>query len=52
MEEVQELLTSDTGRIDESVQSLEQKLDIIRDEMQELKVKLYARFGRSINLET
>lgn len=52
VEEVQELLTSDTARIDESVLSLEQKLDVIRDEMQELKVKLYARFGRSINLET
>lgn len=31
---------------------VEEKLSIIREEMTQLKVELYARFGRSINLET
>lgn len=50
--EVLELLSSSTERIDTEVQVLEERLSGIRDEMQELKVALYARFGRSINLET
>ena len=51
IEEVQDLLNGDTSKIDEGVESLEQKLRDVREEMQELKVQLYARFGRSINLE-
>ena len=51
VEEVQDLLNGDTAKIDEGVEGLEQKLRDVREEMQELKVKLYARFGRSINLE-
>jgi prefoldin subunit 4 len=31
---------------------LEDKLGTIREEMQQLKVELYARFGKQINLET
>jgi len=50
--EVQDLLTQSTERIDSDVSALEDKLTGIRDEMRELKVALYARFGRSINLET
>lgn len=50
--EVQSLLSSSTGKLDEEVSSLEEKLAGTRNEMQELKVQLYARFGRSINLET
>lgn len=50
--EVQELLSEDTTRIDEEVSTLEDKLSGVREEMEELKVKLYARFGRSINLES
>ncbi|KAI9668657.1 MAG: hypothetical protein M1831_001096 [Alyxoria varia] len=50
--EVQELLTKDGGRIDEEVSSLEEKLGTIREEKEQLKVALYARFGRSINLES
>ncbi|KAI9873407.1 MAG: hypothetical protein M1830_000444 [Pleopsidium flavum] len=50
--EVQSLLSSSTERIDEDVSALEGKLGGIREEMQQLKVALYARFGRSINLET
>ena len=50
--EVQELLTASTEKIDEDVTKLEESLGGIREEIQELKVALYARFGRSINLET
>jgi len=50
--EVQEMLSTSTEKIEEDVSALEEKLSTIRDEMQELKVQLYARFGRSINLET
>lgn len=31
---------------------MEDKLATIREEMQQLKVELYARFGKQINLET
>ncbi|KAL2356948.1 Prefoldin subunit-domain-containing protein [Cryomyces antarcticus] len=49
--EVQELLSASTEKIDEEVTLVEEKLSGLREEMQELKVGLYARFGRSINLE-
>jgi prefoldin subunit 4 len=45
------LLTS-TGKIEEEVSAVEEKLAAVREEMSQLKVQLYARFGRSINLET
>ncbi|KAH8585917.1 prefoldin subunit 4 [Bisporella sp. PMI_857] len=50
--EVQELLSTSTSRIEEEVAVVEEKLNTIREEMSQLKVQLYARFGRSINLET
>ena len=50
--EVQELLASSTEKIEAEVSDVEGKLDGVREEMQQLKVALYARFGRSINLET
>lgn len=50
--EVQEMLAASTERIDEQVLELEEELTTIREEMAALKVDLYARFGRSINLET
>lgn len=50
--EVLELLSESTERIDKDVTGLEEQLSGVRDEMEELKVALYARFGRSINLET
>lgn len=50
--EVQELLSSSTSRIEESVSAAEEKLGTVREEMEQLKVDLYARFGKSINLET
>jgi prefoldin subunit 4 len=49
--EVQDMLATSTEKIQEEVSELEEKLNTIREEMQELKVELYARFGRSINLE-
>jgi prefoldin subunit 4 len=52
LEEAQALLSSSTEEIDSEVAKLEQTLGELRDEMQQLKVALYARFGRSINLET
>lgn len=49
---VQELLAVSTEKIDKSVTTVESKLTAIRDEMEQLKIQLYARFGKSINLET
>lgn len=49
--EAQELISKSTDRIDQNVTKLESSLGRVRDEMQELKVALYSRFGRSINLE-
>ncbi|KAI4139661.1 MAG: hypothetical protein LQ341_004134 [Variospora aurantia] len=50
--DVQELLAKGTDKIEQSVSATEQKLSSIREEMDSLKVDLYARFGKSINLET
>ena len=50
--EVQEMLSTSTAKIEEEVAALEEKLGTIKDEQNDLKVELYARFGRSINLET
>lgn len=50
--EVQDLLSSSTGKIEESVSTIEGDLSTVREEMEQLKVQLYARFGKSINLET
>ncbi|KAL9130407.1 MAG: hypothetical protein Q9217_001415 [Psora testacea] len=49
--EVQDLLASATEQIEEAVSAVEEKLTSIREEMEQLKVELYARFGKSINLE-
>ncbi|KAJ9138716.1 hypothetical protein NKR23_g8422 [Pleurostoma richardsiae] len=50
--QAQEMLGLSTSVIEESIEELENKLGSIREEMTQLKVELYARFGRSINLET
>jgi prefoldin subunit 4 len=50
--EVQAMLSTSTEKIEEEVAAVEEKLSTIREEMTQLKVELYARFGRSINLET
>ncbi|KAL4895654.1 Prefoldin, subunit 4 [Aspergillus ambiguus] len=52
LEEAQSLLSSSTEQIDTEVSQLEDKAAELREELQQLKVALYARFGRSINLET
>ncbi|KAM0286107.1 hypothetical protein ACHAQH_001115 [Verticillium albo-atrum] len=41
-----------TAKIEEDIEKLEAKLESTTEEMTELKVALYARFGKSINLET
>merc|ERR1712225_168926 len=52
LSEVQEMLEASTSKIDEGVSDLEGKLSTTREEMDQLKVELYGRFGKSINLET
>lgn len=52
VDEVRELLSSSMTKIEESVSAVEDKLGTVREEMELLKVDLYARFGKSINLET
>lgn len=50
--QAQEMLSSSTTQIEEDVSVLEDKIGTTKEEMTQLKVELYARFGRSINLET
>ena len=46
------MLAASTEKIEEVVSAVERKLSVVREEMEQLKVQLYARFGKSINLET
>jgi len=46
------MLTSSTEKLADEVSALEGSLSKLREEMHDLKVALYARFGKSINLET
>ncbi|KAK0651639.1 Prefoldin subunit-domain-containing protein [Cercophora newfieldiana] len=50
--QAQEMLGSSGAKVEEEISGLEEKLANIRQEMMQLKVELYARFGKSINLET
>lgn len=52
LEQAQEMLSTATSRIDEETAEAEEKLGVIHEEMTQLKVELYARFGKQINLET
>ncbi|KFA60891.1 hypothetical protein S40285_04853 [Stachybotrys chlorohalonatus IBT 40285] len=52
LEQAQEMLGAATSTIEEETSELEDKLASIREEMTQLKVQLYARFGKQINLET
>lgn len=45
------MLSEASERIDGEVSKCEDELSSIREEMKQLKVELYARFGKSINLE-
>ncbi|KAL2175333.1 Prefoldin subunit-domain-containing protein [Thermothelomyces heterothallicus CBS 202.75] len=50
--QAQEMLGVSTAKLEEEIGELEEKLGSIREEMTQLKVELYARFGKTINLET
>lgn len=50
--QAQEMLGTSTARLEDDITELEDKLGGLREEMTQLKVELYARFGRTINLET
>ena len=52
LDQAQEMLSISTARVEEEIGELEDKLETIREEMTQLKVELYARFGKTINLET
>ncbi|KAI5299214.1 hypothetical protein KEM56_003417 [Ascosphaera pollenicola] len=51
LEKVQSLLTASTEKISTEVSALEDEISDIKDELQRLKVGLYARFGKGINLD-
>lgn len=51
LEKAQELLAQSVTRAEEEVNAIDDRIDKIKEEMEELKVALYGRFGRSINLE-
>ncbi|KAL8653914.1 MAG: hypothetical protein Q9210_001829 [Variospora velana] len=50
--EVHELLAKGTDKIEQSVSATEEKLSSIREEMESLKVDLYARFGKTSEART
>ncbi|GAB1313526.1 Prefoldin subunit 4 [Madurella fahalii] len=52
LDQAQELLGISAAKLEEEIGELEDNLGNIREEMTQLKVELYARFGRTINLET
>ena len=52
LSEVQELLASDIRKAEDAVTTVEERLGEVKEEMQQLKIALYARFGKGINLET
>ena len=52
MSEAQELLAESIRNIDQDVTIVENQLNESREEMEQLKVALYTRFGKSINLES
>ncbi|KAB8556610.1 hypothetical protein FH972_025647 [Carpinus fangiana] len=51
VDKVQELLQERVQEVEKEIGAVEGKLSSAREEMEGLKVKLYARFGKSINLE-
>ncbi|CAK7273588.1 hypothetical protein SEPCBS57363_005726 [Sporothrix epigloea] len=46
------MVEASSSKMEKKIGSLEDSLSSVRDDMTQLKVDLYARFGRSINLET
>jgi prefoldin subunit 4 len=51
VEKAQEMLQKAQERVDDEVSVLEDKMSAVQDEMTKLKVELYARFGKGINLD-
>ncbi len=51
LSEAQEMLATASKQMDDEVLRLEESLHELRGEMKGLKVQLYARFGKSINLD-
>ncbi|KAH8146408.1 uncharacterized protein LAJ45_09601 [Morchella importuna] len=51
LEEVQQLLEKSAQDIAKEIEALEEKIERNDEIMGELKVKLYAKFGKAINLE-
>jgi prefoldin subunit 4 len=51
LSEAQEMLATSTKQIDDEVSRLEDSVQDLREEMKALKAQLYARFGKSINLD-
>lgn len=45
------MLAAATEKIENEVNQLEESLSNVREELSQLKVALYARFGKSINLD-
>lgn len=46
------MVEASSTKMEEEIGTLEETLSTVREDMTQLKVDLYARFGRSINLET
>ncbi|KAI5299099.1 hypothetical protein KEM55_002578, partial [Ascosphaera atra] len=51
LEEVQSLLGSSIEQVSEDISALENQISDVKDELERLKVQLYARFGKGINLD-
>lgn len=51
LEVAQEMLGLSAAKVEQETTELEEKLEAVRDEMTQLKVELYSRFGKTINLE-
>jgi len=47
----EEMIAEETKQVEKQVDELTQQMDDIKQVMAQLKVKLYAKFGKSINLE-
>lgn len=52
LEQAQQMLETATARVDAETAEVEGKMSAVGDQMTQLKIDLYARFGKQINLET
>jgi prefoldin subunit 4 len=50
-EEAEETLERKIGECEEKLSGIEEQVGELKDTMAELKVELYGRFGKSINLD-